>query len=105
RGMPLTESTAVNACPEPGVYVTAIEGPLGRALSRMDAEATSRSRGSFDRTWWGWKFTDFSASRFQEGIFTLAWLATSPAAPARAKGNARLILHAAAALRFWTRLQ
>src|SRR5689334_19214397 len=103
--MLLTESAAVNACPEPAVYVTAIEGPLGRALSRLDAEATSPAWGSFDRTWWGWKFTDFSAARFQEGIFTLAWLATSPAAPARAQGNTRLIVQAAAALRFWARLQ
>ncbi len=76
-----------------------------RALSRLDAELTSPSRGSFDRTWWAWKFTDFSASRFQEGVHVLAWLATSPHAPEATRESARLADLADAAIHFWAGLQ
>ncbi|MBF0323887.1 MAG: hypothetical protein HQL42_02340 [Alphaproteobacteria bacterium] len=78
---------------------------LARTLSLMDHEPASPSRGSFDRTWWCWKFTDFSASRFQEGVFTLAWLYDSPHGPAGAAGNPRLLEMALHAARFWTGLQ
>lgn len=87
------------------VYRRAVEGPLGRALSRLDFDLTSASRGSFDRTWWSWKFTDFSATRFQEGAYTLAWLATSRLAPTEPTRKARLIDGTVAAVRFWSRLQ
>lgn len=86
-------------------YLNDIQRVLGRALSRLDAEITSRTRGSFDRTWWCWKFVDFSAPRFQEGAYTLAWLATSPFAPGGARDSARLVDQAQAAIRFWTTLQ
>jgi hypothetical protein len=100
-----TAATANNPGAGFAVYTRAMEGPLGRALSRLDNELTSPSRGSFDRTWWCWKFTDFSAARFQEGAYTLAWLATSALAPAHPSRKARLIDGAAAAIRFWSRLQ
>jgi hypothetical protein len=90
---------------ESRVYLDRIASVLGRALSRLDPEATSPSHGSFDRTWWSWKFTDFSASRFQEGVYVLAWLFTSPLAPQAARGNPRVLAAAAAAIRFWTQLQ
>ena len=86
-------------------YQARLEILLGRAVSMLDAEPTSVSHGSFDRTWWCWKFSDFSASRFQEGVFTLGWLATSPFAPPRFRRNARLIENLSAAIRFWTTLQ
>jgi hypothetical protein len=86
-------------------YLDVALSRLGGALSLLDAEAVSSSRGSFDRTWWGWKFTDFSAPRFQEGAFALAWLVTSPLAPERARQSARLLDGAAAAIGFWSRLQ
>lgn len=91
--------------PGPGIYAQLCEPLLGRALSCLDAEATSPSRGSFDRTWWCWKFTDFSAPRFQEGIYTLGWLHSAADAPAQARDNARLVERAAAAITFWRRLQ
>lgn len=78
---------------------------LGRALSRLDAEPTSRSCGCFDRTWWCWKFTDAPASRFQEGAYLLAWLYTSAHAPDGYRGNARVLAAAEAAVRFWQTLQ
>ncbi|HEX3943024.1 MAG TPA: hypothetical protein VHW69_02945 [Rhizomicrobium sp.] len=100
-----TDESAATPVPGGEVYRQVIDGALGRALSRLDWERTSPSRGSFDRTWWAWKFTDFSASRFQEGLFTLAWLLTSSSAPPRARSNERLLEGAAAALRFWRELQ
>ncbi|MGI9498521.1 MAG: hypothetical protein ACR2P3_00660, partial [Geminicoccaceae bacterium] len=72
------------------VYRKAITPLVGRALSTLDWETTSSSHGSFDRTWWCWKFTDFSAPRFQEGLYLLVWLLTSPHAPARDRGETRL---------------
>ncbi len=78
---------------------------IGQAMSRLDGEPTSVSYGSFDRTWWCWKFTDFSATRFQEGIYTLAWLQTSPNAPSEGKNNDRLLILTEAALKFWCKLQ
>lgn len=87
------------------IYARSVAQLAGRALSTLDFERTSPSYGSFDRTWWCWKFTDFSATRFQEGTCLLAWLLTSPQAPAHAAGSARLRDGAAAAIAFWSRLQ
>lgn len=87
------------------VYRTAASARLGGVLSLVDSEISSATRGSFDRTWWGWKFTDFSATRFQEGAHALAWLLTSDLAPARARESARLLDTAAASIAFWSSLQ
>ncbi|MEO9614966.1 MAG: hypothetical protein ABJG86_01270 [Nitratireductor sp.] len=87
------------------VYLDTIKPLLGRTLSMLDWEPTSPSHGSFDRTWWCWKFTDFSASRFQEGAYLLAWLLTSPHTPIPVHGRERLRDGAAAAIRFWRSLQ
>lgn len=90
---------------ENAVYLQAIRPLLGRALSGLDAEITSPTRGSFDRTWWCWKFTDFSATRFQEGAHVLAWLASSSLSPAPERARPRLAELSVAALEFWTQLQ
>ncbi|HEX3877169.1 MAG TPA: hypothetical protein VHW24_09295 [Bryobacteraceae bacterium] len=103
--MRVNDNSPATPVPGVGIYRQVVDGALGRALSRLDWEPTSASRGSFDRTWWGWKFTDFSAARFQEGLFTLAWLLTSPAAPPRARSNERLLEGAVAAIHFWRKLQ
>jgi hypothetical protein len=95
----------MSVMPGRDVYADAIRANLGRALSRLDIEPTSRSCGSFDRTWWCWKFTDMSASRFQEGAFLLAWLYTSSDAPRGYAGNEKVLRAAEAAVRFWRTLQ
>ncbi len=87
------------------IYLDAIRPLLGRALSGLDAEPTSQTRGSFDRTWWCWKFTDFSATRFQEGAHLLAWLAVSPNSPAPERARDRFADMSLSALAYWTRLQ
>lgn len=86
-------------------YLSHALARMGGVLSLVDCEIASASRGSFDRTWWNWKFTDFSASRFQEGAHALAWLLTSPLAPAKARESARLRDAAAASITFWAGLQ
>lgn len=91
--------------PDVSPYLDGLERVFGRVLSLIDAEATSPSRGSFDRSWWCWKFVDFSAPRLQEGLYTLAWLIASPLAPAEARENARLLNQVEGGLRFWANLQ
>lgn len=86
-------------------YANAAQPLLGRALSYLDWETTSASHGSFDRTWWCWKFTDFSATRFQEGAYTIAWLLTSPNAPVELARQDRLLSGARASMNFWATLQ
>lgn len=86
-------------------YRAVIDATVGRVVSQLDAEPTSRSYGSFDRTWWCWKFSDFSAARFQEGAFTLAWLYTSPLAPDGYRGSEKALTSASAAVSFWKSLQ
>lgn len=51
---------------------------MPRLLSRMDREACSKTYGGFDRTFWGWKFTDFAGSRFQESLYAMTWFYTTP---------------------------
>lgn len=46
-------------------------------LSRIDQEPFSLTYGCGDRNYWGWKFTDFPGARFQEFLFTLAWIKTA----------------------------
>ncbi|MFM9941289.1 MAG: hypothetical protein ACKVP7_17540 [Hyphomicrobiaceae bacterium] len=98
----------MSATPEnlvPAPYLGHAMARMGGALSLADQEMVSTARGSFDRTWWGWKFTDFSAPRFQEGAHALAWLLTSPLAPAAARTSHRLLDQATASIAFWSRLQ
>lgn len=87
------------------VYQEYIEKNLGVVLSLLDTEITSSSRGSFDRTWWCWKFTDFSAPRLQEGVYVLSWLLTSSLAPKGSNCHPRLLDQANAAIQFWGKLQ
>jgi hypothetical protein len=55
-------------------YIDCAMAQLPRLLSRMDREAPSRTYGACDRTYWGWKFTDFPGPRFQEAVYAFAWM-------------------------------
>ncbi len=59
-------------------YYEAVIKQIPRLLSQMDREPLSQSFGGNDRTYWGWKFTDFAGPRFQESLYTLAWLYANP---------------------------
>ena len=59
-------------------------------LSRIDQEPFSLTFGCGDRNYWGWKFTDFPGARFQEFLFTLAWIKTAAPEVCRLRNNAIL---------------
>lgn len=86
-------------------YIQSVKQLTPRALSMLDWEQTSISQGSFDRTWWCWKFTDFSAPRLQEGVFLLSWLATEPNSFYPNSKREKLIEMSMSAINFWSTLQ
>lgn len=71
----------------------------------MDREPPSRSYGAFDRTYWGWKFTDFPGSRFQEALYALSWMYTTPADDNGLLGSALVLEWLQAGFRYWQGLQ
>ena len=87
------------------VYLSAVEKSFGRILSCLDTELISPTYGSFDRTWWNWKFTDYSAPRMQEGAFFLAWLGTSELSPFNKDAKIRFVNLSLASIKFWQTLQ
>jgi hypothetical protein len=78
---------------------------MGKVCSLLDGEQTSSSHGCFDRTWWCWKFTDFPASRLQEGIFSLCWLLTSDLFHLSNVQKNRLLDKIEHSILFWASLQ
>lgn len=56
------------------VYRRAALAEAWRLASLIDRNPWSRTRGSFSRTHWAWKFDDFPYPRMQEGIFALVCL-------------------------------
>lgn len=76
---------------------------IPQIVSSIDREPFSKTYGSFDRTYWCWKFTDFSASRLQEGVYTLAWLYTTPGNDFY--GNERTLEWIRAGFAWWGKLQ
>ncbi len=84
------------------VYRRAILAKAPHVIGLLDRERFSRTHGCMDRTFWAWKFTDFPASRFQEGLCVLAYLyANEP--PYR--GSKRLLDWIAGGFDFWARIQ
>lgn len=55
-------------------YQSVILGKIPLLLSLQDREENSPTFGSFDRTYWQWKFTDFPDARFQEALLTLSYV-------------------------------
>jgi len=56
------------------VYRDAALDQVWRLVGQVDRNPHSSTRGSFSRTHWGWKFTDFPYPRFQEGVHALVRL-------------------------------
>jgi hypothetical protein len=71
----------------------------------MDREQPSLTYGACDRTFWAWKFTDFPGSRFQEALFTLAWLYDSPCYGGDFYQSEHVREWITAGLRYWQILQ
>lgn len=55
-------------------YREAALDQVWRLAAQVDRNPHSSTRGSFSRTHWGWKFTDFPYPRFQEGVYALTRL-------------------------------
>ena len=66
-----------------------------RLVALVDRNPHSRTRGSFSRTHWAWKFSDFPFPRLQEGVCALARL--------REVDDARNPLYRAPAVDEWVR--
>lgn len=56
------------------IYLDAALSQVWRLTALVDRNPHSPTRGSFSRTHWGWKFTDFPYPRMQEGVYALARL-------------------------------
>ncbi|MBA2733535.1 MAG: hypothetical protein H0U54_11650 [Acidobacteria bacterium] len=78
---------------------------IRRLLSWQDREKFSKTSGCFDRTYWGWKFTDFPGARFQEGIYALAHLFSRPFPGNDLSANQRVLDWARAGMNFWRGIQ
>jgi hypothetical protein len=86
------------------IYLHEATQAFGRVLSSLAREdGYQATAGSFDRTWWCWKFTDFSAARFQEGIYTLCWMLARP--DTHQHNQEHLIQLIDKAGNFWAKLQ
>lgn len=86
-------------------YINCATAQLPRLLSRMDRETPSSTYGACDRTYWGWKFTDFPGARFQEALYALAWMYTRPLAGNRLYGHPSVREWIIAGFRYWQTLQ
>lgn len=60
--------------PAPNPYLDAAVAQAWRVLALVDRNPHSATRGSFSRTHWAWKFSDFPYPRLQEGVYALARL-------------------------------
>jgi len=86
---------------EPSVYYLPVIKEIRRLISWQDREPFSSTYGSFDRTYWCWKFTDFPGARFQEGTYALAYLFCKPF-PGNCFAENKIILQwALAGMNFW----
>lgn len=55
-------------------YQSLILAKIPLILSLQDREELSPTYGSFDRTYWQWKFIDFAGARFQEALLALSYV-------------------------------
>lgn len=74
-------------------------------LSRVDHEPFSRTFGCGDRNYWGWKFVDFSGARFQEFLYSAAWMKTSKSANADWRDCGSLEQALSAGFGWWRKIQ
>lgn len=91
--------------PAENMYRRIALSQMPRLLSRMDRELPSQTYGSFDRTFWAWKFTDFPGARFQEGLYALSWFYLDPSEENSFYENPRLLDWIVAGFSNWRSLQ
>ena len=52
----------------PNIYLSEFEVVAKQAYSMWNREPASLAFGSFDRTYWGWKYKDFSDATLQYAV-------------------------------------
>jgi hypothetical protein len=104
--MPLQRKMDADLFPlEKEIYLRHVLRQMPRLLSRIDREKPSKTYGSFDRTHWSWKFTDFPGSRFQEGIYALSWFYSTQHENNPYYNNKLVFEWILAGFKYWQKLQ
>jgi hypothetical protein len=67
-------ASALNSAAHETPYLDLALQQAPRLVSLIDRNPHSRTRGSFSRTHWAWKFSDFPYPRLQEGVYALSQL-------------------------------
>lgn len=86
-------------------YLSAALKKIPLLLSLEDRKAPSVTCGCFDRNYWGWKFTDFAGSRFQEGVCSLALFYATEFEGNYLFKNKRVLKWALSGMEYWAGLQ
>lgn len=87
------------------VYLQGVSCHLPRLMSLMDREPLSKTYGACDRTYWGWKFTDFPGARFQETLYAMSWMYATPFDGNRMFHDPKVMKWIQAGLVYWQSLQ
>lgn len=74
-------------------------------LSLQDREEMSPTYGSFDRTYWQWKFIDFPCARFQEALLALSYVYLCNFKGNIYYHNLKLLKWIEAGFLFWNKIQ
>ena len=99
-------SNKIQTLTDPGsIYYEAALRQIPRLLSWQDRECFSKTFGCFDRTYWGWKFTDFPGARFQEAIYVLAFFFTHSIESNKLAGDLLCLAWVKAGIKYWQKLQ
>lgn len=86
-------------------YLEKILEALPRMVSMLDREPGSQTYGSMDRTYWGWKFTDYPGARFQEGAYALAHLYSHSFPGNTLAGQTRVLQWLESVFSYWSAIQ
>ena len=87
------------------IFLCPVKKELSRLISLENREPFSKAYGCFDRTYWGWKFTDFPGARYQEAVYALAYVYKKSIEGTSFANNEKTLKWASAGLNYWKKLQ
>ena len=87
------------------IFLCPVRKELARLISLEDREPFSKTHGCFDRTYWGWKFTDFPGPRYQEAVYALAYIFKKSIEGNSFVNSEKILKWASAGLNYWKNLQ
>lgn len=103
--MPHTDEVWAPLPADATLYAQAGLAQLPRLLSLLDREPDSASHGSFDRSFWAWKFRDCPVTMAQAAVVPLAQVWSVPLSDNPYFHNARLLSWISSSLQQTCRLQ